>query len=316
MIIDWHSHWLPADMADSVARYRDLPVAREFSDTDARLRFMDAAGVSRQVISWPTTFGLDAKMPVASTASLYRDYNDRLAELHLRWPDRFSALAAVPCADPEVAARELSRAMSMPGFIGAVVPADAFLTPEISALFTPLLSEAQRLRCHIYVHPGPTGLAGGEPIAFLRCDTSEARWLLEAGARLAASAVTLECSGVLDPYPDVTVHVAMLGGHLGWIAETLVERASKRAEQLKGVSPLRRIYVDTGIVKPGGGALALAVSVFGSDRILFGSDFPQFSTLQPAVAFAAAGLPAEVQSKILFENGNLLIRREGKPALP
>jgi predicted TIM-barrel fold metal-dependent hydrolase len=309
MITDWHSHWIPPEMADRVALHRELPTAREFFDVEARLRHMDEAGVTRQVVCWPATFGFDARMPVSAATDFYREYNERLAAMVVRWPERFTGLAVLPMADPQGAADELSRASQAPGLIGAVVPADAFLTPAIASQFQPLLAQAQRLKSHLYVHPGPIGPAGEGPIGFLRVDASEGRWLLEAGTRLAASALTLESGGVLDPYPDLTVHVAMLGGHLGMIAETLVDRAAKRGESLGSVAPLRRIYVDTGILRVGGSALALGVAVFGPDRILFGSDFPQFGTPDPAATFRASGLTPEVQSKILFENGEALIRR-------
>jgi 5-carboxyvanillate decarboxylase len=308
-IIDWHSHWIPPSLADQVARHRKLPPAPEFFDVDARLKHMDAAGIERQVISWPTTFGFDAILPVAETAAFYHRYNTLLGELVARQPDRFSGLAAVPMADPEAAATELTRAQTGLGLIGAVVPADAFLTAAGAVLYTPLLAAAQRLCSHLYVHPGPTGLpvTGHIPIEFLRVDSSSGRWLLEVGTRLGAAALTLETSGLLDSYPAISVHVAMLGGHLGWIAETLVERAQKGSADSPLVFPLKRIFVDTGIMKPGGRELAIAVSAFGADRILFGSDFPLFGTQQPRVAFQHSGLDGETQRMILTGNGKRLL---------
>ena len=312
MIIDWHSHWIPPSLAEQVARHRALPTAPEFFDGEARLRHMDAAGIDRQVISWPTTFGFDALLPVSEASAFCSEYNTLLGDLVARRPDRFTGLAAVPTADPEAAAAELKRAQVTFNFIGAVVPTDAFLTPAGAARYVPLLDAAQHLGSHLYVHPGPTGLPvpGHDPIEFLRVDASSGRWLLETGTRLGAAALTLETSGILDPYPGVSVHVAMLGGHLAWIAATLAEQARKSGNGSPTVAPLRRIYVDTGIMKPGGRELALAVAVFGADRILFGSDFPQFGTLHPHDAFESSGLDADAQRKILSENGaNLLARK-------
>jgi predicted TIM-barrel fold metal-dependent hydrolase len=312
MIIDWHSHWIPPSLAEQVARHRKLPAAPEFFDVDARLRNMDEGGIERQVISWPTTFGFDELLPLAEASAFYQEYNALLGELVARRPDRFSGLAAVPTADPDAAAAELIRAQSGLGLIGAVVPADAFLTPEGAALYSPLLAAAQRLGSHLYVHPGPTGLpvARHAPIEFLRVDSSSGRWLLEAGTRLGAAALTLETSGILDAYPSLSVHVAMLGGHLAWIAETLAERARTGANDSPLVSPLKRIFVDTGIMKPGGREVAVAVSAFGADRILFGSDFPQFGTQQPWAAFQHSGLDGDTLRMILHENGRRLLSRK------
>jgi predicted TIM-barrel fold metal-dependent hydrolase len=190
-----------------------------------------------------------------------------------------------------------------------VVPADAFLTLAGAKLYIPLLAAAQRLRGHLYVHPGPTGLpvTGHVPIEFLRVDSSSGRWLLETGTRLGAAALTLETSGILDTYPSLSVHVAMLGGHLAWIAETMAEQARRSSNDSPLVSPLKRIFVDTGIMKPGGRELAIAVSVFGARRILFGSDFPLFGTQQPEAAFRNSGLDGDTQRMILLENGRQLL---------
>jgi predicted TIM-barrel fold metal-dependent hydrolase len=246
-------------------------------------------------------------------AALYREFNDHLGALLAAHPERFWGLAAIPAADPLAAAAELVRTRAFPGMIGVVVPVDAFLTPATSEAYQPLLAAAHRTRSHVYVHPGPTGRqdAGTGPIGFLRIDQGSDRWLMETGARLGAAALTLERSGVLDGFPGLSVHVSMLGGHLAWIAETLAFRSG--APDGAGVPswPLRRIRVDTGILKPGGRAIAHAVAMFGADRILFGSDFPQFGTRSPAAAFAACGLEAGAQQSILHRNSDRLARELG-----
>ncbi len=307
MIIDWHSHWIPPSLRPRVAALRPQELAPEFSDLEARLRHMDEAGITRQVISWPTTFGFDALLPLSELTAFYREYNDRLGELLGRHPDRFSGLAAVPVLDPQSAAAELARAQAACGTIGAVIPADAFLTEAGAELYRPLLAQAQALRSHLYVHPGPTGLTvpAHVPVEFLRTDKGSARWLLESGTRLGAAALTLETSPFLGGYPAVTVHVSMLGGHLPWIAETLAHR--EQAKPPGALWPLRRIYVDTGILKPGGLATAYAVAVFGAGRILFGSDFPQFGTRRPGEAFRDGALPPGVREQILHRNGEALL---------
>jgi predicted TIM-barrel fold metal-dependent hydrolase len=51
--------------------------------------------------------------------------------------------------------------------------------------------------------------------------------------------------------------------------------------------------------------------MFGADRVLFGSDFPQFGTRRPVEAFAACGLEARVQESILHGNSDRLARELG-----
>ena len=311
MITDWHSHWIPKALEPEVSRVRPFPVAPEFWDVEARIAYMETTGIGRQVISWPLPFGLDIQLPLAEVTSIYRRYNDALGAIIRAHPSRFAGLAAVPTGSASAAASELRRAHRDAGLIGAILPVDAFLTREGIKAFEPLFEAAQDLRAHLYIHPGPVGLAiaGHQPIDFLKVDSGNARWLLDAGTRLAAAALTLESPGALENYPGVTVHVAMLAGHLPWIAETLSERARKAGHPVEPPSPLRRIYVDTGILTPGTETLAVAARALGEDRIIFGSDFPQFSSRKPVDEFVASALPQDIREKILRGNSKALLAR-------
>jgi aminocarboxymuconate-semialdehyde decarboxylase len=317
MIVDWHSHWIPPQLLPRISAFRPQPLAPEFSDVDARLEYMRAAGVDRQAISFPTTFGADAALPPADAAALYRDYNDHLGGLLAGNPTKFWGLAGVPTADPEQALAEFERTLGVPGMIGIVLPADAFLTPAVAAPYRPLLAAVHRSRRHIYVHSGPTGpdRPGARAIEFLRIDAGSERWLLEAGTRLGAAALTLERSALLDDFPGLSVHVAMFGGHLAWIAETLALRASGGTGAAAAAWPLRRIYVDTGILKPGGQALRQAAAMFGEDRLVYGSDFPLFGTRQPLEAYTAGGLTSQLQERILHRNSAELLSHLALPGL-
>ena len=84
-----------------------------------RLKEMDEAGIDIQVLSHanPSLQKLDA----ATAVPLARRVNDRLNEAVQRHPDRFSAFAALPTADPKAAADELERAVTKLGFKGAMV---------------------------------------------------------------------------------------------------------------------------------------------------------------------------------------------------
>ena len=313
LITDWHSHWIPKSLETDIARVRPFPSAPEFWDVSIRLSHMDATGVDRQVVSFPIPFGLEIHLAPDVVRSIYRRYNEALGELARAHPSRFIGLAAVPTDSPDAAAAELLRASREDGLLGAILPADAFLTPEGVQAFAPLLEAAQSLRSHLYVHPGPVALKlpGNGPIGFLRVDSGDARWLLDAGARLAAAALTLESPRILERYPDVTLHVAMLGGHLPWITPTLTERAAKVATAAEVCPPLKRIYVDTGILSPDAATLGAALRAFGEDRILFGSDFPQFSSRRPVLETVGAGLNPSAREKILRQNSRTLLGGRG-----
>src|SRR5215472_9145911 len=80
-------------------------VREQLFDIDAeRLRYMDAAGIDVQVLSFtspgPQGYGREIAIPMA------RDANDRLRHAIDRHPDRFAGFAALPTADPDEAVRE------------------------------------------------------------------------------------------------------------------------------------------------------------------------------------------------------------------
>jgi predicted TIM-barrel fold metal-dependent hydrolase len=84
-----------------------------------RIREMDEAGIDLQVLSHSIP-GLQA-VDAEAGPPLARRTNDRLYEAVQRHPDRFSAFAVLPTANPRAAADELERAVTKLGFKGAMV---------------------------------------------------------------------------------------------------------------------------------------------------------------------------------------------------
>jgi hypothetical protein len=71
-----------------------------------------------------------------------------------------------------------------------------------------------------------------------------ARASLITAAHLAAGVITLALSEFLDPYPDVTIQVAMLGGAIALVWEQIAlvaEEAGRPSPEAR----LKRIYLDT-----------------------------------------------------------------------
>jgi 5-carboxyvanillate decarboxylase len=331
-IIDWHTHWLSPRalaflesrqqaprvvrnergelgfQANSTSLRQLLPVGPSFFDGPTRIAHIDEAGIARQVISWPTTLGVDPALDAAEGRALFAAYNDDLAALIRQYPQRLSALAALSTADIAWSAQELERAHRELGFIGAVLPAGAFLNRVGAEALAPIFAVAQRHRSHIYLHtglahPSIPGQWSHPPAA----DAATARWLLESTSQFAGAWITLGLTDFLDAYPDVSVQLAMLGGVLPFLASTLDSRVQRQG--LPSVLPgLRRVYIDSGILGTDPQALALAISTLGSERILFGSDYPLVSSTEVLTRMIASGLPkAEIDT--VLHNGHDILRR-------
>ena len=333
-IIDFHAHWVAPKVVDLLnARSSPRPPQGQgWFDIDARLRLMDQAGVQRQVLSWVGA-AYDGVLTPDEARPIWRAQNDDLGVVITKHPARFTGLATLPTANVSWAAEELERTHRDLGLIGAVLPLDAFVSLAGARALAPIFAVAQKHRSHIFVHRGAAsadipgrqpeagaanpyfGLAVPDPAnprpAATPGDNPSARTLLMTAIHLATGVVTLALTDFLDPYPDVTVHVAMMGGAISYIAEQ-IELAAEEDGQRGPDARLRRVYLDTGQSGRGPRGIALAAKVFGADRILFGTDSGPTSALGPTIeSVNKAALTADEKRQIFVENGRRILAAKG-----
>ncbi len=142
MIIDCHSHLVPASLLDAVRKEAGMfpslrliedggsvgfafaggkptrPVAKPLVDIAGRLAWMDTQGIDRQVVGgWLDMFGYE--LPATEGERWSRLANEHLKGLADREP-RLIPLATVPMQDGARAAHEL-RAAHAAGFRGAMI---------------------------------------------------------------------------------------------------------------------------------------------------------------------------------------------------
>jgi predicted TIM-barrel fold metal-dependent hydrolase len=327
--IDMHTHFVPVKMADALRKRTEppwievlsdgaerihLPIGAlefgsDFSDMAARIDFMDARGIDRQVLSFPGLFGLDS-LPAAESVPLLGAFNDEVAGLCRKYPDRFSGLAALPFADIDQAVAELRRGCTDLGLVGAILPNNAFLTIAEAEKLRPVFEAGNELGVHLFIHPGrrpdqvppPGTTAAGSPFA----DLAFARQALDVQANVAHATATLLFSDFLDDYSKLTVHMANLGGTLPMVIERMEHVAETRGiEGDRPMSRTRRLHVDCSSL--GARALELAVSIFGADRIVMGTDCPIFSTDWTLAAITDARIEDADRQAILHGNAERLL---------
>jgi predicted TIM-barrel fold metal-dependent hydrolase len=342
VLVDWHSHFVSnAEMKffasrheaprlltgpDGVTRLDNVDTASaaaaghpsEFSASDipARIRHLDKNGIQRQLLTHTVALGLDYSVPLPELRPLFRAFNDELAGVVRQYPDRFLAVAALPSADPEWAAQELTRAHHELGFIGGSLPLNAFATLEGARTLAPLFATAQGLRSHFFVHRGPaSSLVPGQPPLVIPGDTAFARWTLISNAHLAGGAITLGLTDFLDPYPDVSVQIVMLAGFLPYLIDSIVP-AAQSAGIKDPLAKLRRLYVDPGPYSRIGAWVELAVSKLGADRILFGSDYGvnggTRGDIGPALETLDRTLTPAQRQLIYVDNSRVLLKAKGR----
>lgn len=329
MTIDLHTHYVSPALADAL-RKRSVPprietladgterfhlpvgflqFGPEYIDMDARIAFMDGLGIRKQMLSFPGLFGVDS-LTIGEAEPLLLPFNDDLAGLCRRWPDRFVGLAALPFADMERAVAEYIRARTELGLIGAILPNNGFLSIAEAQKFKPVFAAAQKYGGHLFIHPGrrpdqvPADPGKAPPFPFP--DTVLHRQALSVQHDVANCMATLLFSDILDAYPDVSVHVANLGGTLPMVVERMdhVIRLRTDNEPLPS-SRLRRVHVDCSSLGPR--SIEIAVAMYGADRIVFGTDCPIFRTDWSLEAVRTAKISELAREQILYRNAEALL---------
>jgi predicted TIM-barrel fold metal-dependent hydrolase len=337
--VDWHSHFVSRAEIKFLSKRQtppriltqpdgstllDNPDTASFaasrseyspSDIEARLENLNQHGIQRQLLTHTVAAGFDATVPLEELKPVFRAFNDELAQVVRRYPDKFLAVAALPTGDPVWAAQELRRAHQELGFIGGSLPLNAFATLEGARTLSPIFKAAQPLKSHFFIHRAPANPSvPGQPAVVVPEDTAYARWSLISNTHLTAGAITLGLTDFLDPFPDVTVQVIMLGGFFPYLIDTVVQSA-----QSNGVadpqSRLRRLYFDPGPYSRNGEWVQLAAAKLGADRILFGTDYGvgggKRGDVGPAVSTLNSALAPQQRQLIYRDNSLALLRAKG-----
>jgi predicted TIM-barrel fold metal-dependent hydrolase len=338
-LVDWHSHIVtpgelkflsgrpkaPRVFTDEQNRqlFENVTtvsaVAREASPTspsnlDLRIQHLQASGVQRQLLTYTVAIGYDATLPVEELRPFFRGLNDELAAIVRQHPDRFLGVAALPTADPAWAAEELTRAHRDLGLIGGALPLNAFATLEGARTLAPIFARGQKHGSHFFIHRAPASAAvPGQPPLIVPTDTQSVRWSVISNTHLVNGALTLGLTDFLDPYPDVSVQVIMLGGFFPYIIDSIVA-AGPKLHVKDPLARLRRIYLEPG---PYSGSnadwVAYAAAKFGADRILFGTDYGvgggrAIDRLTPSVAALDQALTPAQRQLIYVDNTRALLK--------
>ena len=263
-----------------------FPLQGGFVSLSDRLAWMDQQRIDRQLITFPGALGPDV-LPIAEARSLVSDVNDELAETCRTHPTRFTALAGLPMADLDASIAELHRAMSL-GLAGIILPSNYFHSLAQVEALDPLFAAANQHAAHIMLHPGQRhdeSLAQKPwpDLALHRASTID----LHAG--ITQALITLIHAPVMRRHPGITWQVVNLGGTFPFVVERMDHiTATRDPNAPRPSSMLGDIVFDCASLGPR--ALELAVTVFGADHVMFGTDYPIFTSDASAHALASARL--------------------------
>jgi predicted TIM-barrel fold metal-dependent hydrolase len=333
-VIDMHAHWKPAEVADALRartkeprilrnpdgvevlklpRMGEEPIAQAFDDVDFHLARMDRQGVEVSVLSIVGSFCWIESQPPEVSGPLCRSVNDRLSAICQEHPDRFACFAALPLTDLGAAAAELERAMGLPGMIGAQIPGNFFITREDGEAMRPLLEVANRHSAVLFIHHGPRPGDAFPKVAGATDNARRRNGTLDMQASLSSVMVTLCLTDLLADYPNVTIQVHNLGGNIPYEVERMDHRSllDTPEEELPS-SRFRRakVFVDCNSFGPR--AIEAAVSLYGADRIVCGTDGSAFGVDWTRKALAEARISEAEREQILHRNAAAMLARAVK----
>jgi len=317
-LVDVHTHAIDDDLPDLARIYPHdrWPSIDRTSETNAHLMFggefyrridhrcwspaarltdMDREGIAVQVLSpIPVTFCYQASAAgAAELASVQNEFFGRIVRQH---PTRFAALGALAMQDPDRAVDEMRRCMRQRGFLGVEIGTQVGGTELADPSLDRFFAVAHELGALVLVHPSDqdlsprvTGLAlgfgAGMPI------------------ETALAAAALIVGGALSRRPQVRICLAHGGGAL----PALIGRLDKGAIMAGTTAdspdlPSRlaaQFWCDS--LTYGRRPFDAALELFGSDHVVFGSDYP-FPAMPEPIDDIVTDLPADLRRRICRTN--------------
>jgi len=244
-------------------------------DYDLRIKKMDQARIDVAAVSLtcPNVYWGGEQVGLQAA----RIMNDSMADAQAAFPDRIRWLASMPWEYPEAALGELERARGR-GAVGVMVLANINGKPLTDSLFAPIWARIDELGLPVLVHPtAPPGVAQMGMHEFQL--TASIGFTFDTS--LAVARMMLD--GFFERHQRVKIIATHGGGALPFLVGRLdqcwYEIPATRSKTdyrpsyfMRPSDAMRMIYCDAVVFRQD--ALAMAVNAFGSDNVMYGSDYP------------------------------------------
>jgi aminocarboxymuconate-semialdehyde decarboxylase len=320
MNFDMHSHFIPQEFVDAIAKPGSTlqaklvtkgdkpwvqhdqgysyPLEPGFHDTKARLADMAKAKLDMAAVSAaPTIFYYYADSKLA--LDLARMTNNGIYGLTKEYPDKFVGMGTLPMQDLDLAITELRRCVQDLGFrsiqIGSNVLGVQFDDPK----FLPFFKECEALDVFILFHPYYVGTREmftkyyltnlyGNPFDTAMC------------------AASLIFGGVLDACPKLKVAFTHGGGffpyQLGRLMHGYQVRSEPKVNNVKSPEKyMNQLYFDT--ITFMDAQLRFLVELAGADHVMLGTDYHfDMEESAPVDFVLGAGLTPAQQKAVLTDN--------------
>ncbi len=266
---------------------------------DVRIKDMDQTNVDVQVLSTiPVLFNYWAKPQDALETS--RFFNDHIAGVVNKNPERFIGLGTVPLQDPDLAIKEMERCikeLKMPGLeIGSNINGLNLSDKK----FFPFFQAAEQLNCALFIHPWD--MMGQEQMQQYWLP-----WLVGMPAETSRAICSMIFGGVFARFPRLRVAFAHGGGSFPFTLGRIEHGYRVRPDLVavdNDINPrdyLGRFWVDSLVHDKT--ALEFLLSTMGENHICIGSDYPfPLGEAVPGELLNQLNASRETMDKLQFKN--------------
>ena len=253
------------------------PLVQGLTDVEPRLEMMQKGKIALAVLD-PSTQLLGYDLKGEQAESWCRIYNECVKEFLKKYPNRFTAMAAVPIQEPQRAARVLEHTVTQLDFRGAYIATNTNHRYYDSEDFDPFWAKAQELDVLVFMHPdNPAGteLMGSFGLRLV-CGNP---------ADTTLSLGLIIYSGVFDRFPNLKLCTCHGGGffpyHVSRFDQEFLtgKQSSRRADRPNAPrcsampsAYFKNLYFDTLVYDVE--TLDFLRRKVGSEHLLLGTDFP------------------------------------------
>jgi predicted TIM-barrel fold metal-dependent hydrolase len=317
LIINVFNHLYPKEYLEALPKSMPKEVAyvsstlRGITDLQYRLSLMDKYGVDVQILSLPLPTLDDLDVPIEALKNITRAANDGISKLVEQSHGRFAGVATVSLLDVGEAIDELERSVRDLGLLGVQVLSNVRGKPLDSPEFDPFYSKLCQLGAAMWIHPAYMRETYGWMNEF------NLNMMMGWGIETALAMFRIFRGGVLERHPDLKIITHHLGTLIPLMAGRINSFVMGQGKDGRPPAPLSKtpmeymkmFFVDTaeGMWKP---AMVLSQGFYGSEHMLFGTDFPWGDTPRIIENIKGLDIPEEEKQMIFGENAMKLFELE------
>ncbi len=311
--IDIFAHILTTKYSKALDKKAKDTVHRELNarapalfDLDERFRIMDKFEGLRQVLSLAQP-ALESVVDTKTAAELAKLANDEMAELVIKYPDRFVAVVAcLPMNNIDTALREADRAIRELNCKGVQMYTPVNGKPLDSPEFMGLYAMMAKFDLPIWIHPTRERSIPD----YVGEDSSKYELFSSIGwpYQTTLGMARLVFSGVFDKFPGIKFITHHCGAMVPFFVPRLC-RAPRPWLRKPTEEYFKMFYVDTALrgYVP---SILCGYAFFGADHILFGTDMPfggEEAFTENVAGIESLDIPDTSKKKIISNNAKKLL---------